>query len=149
MLLDLQRSSWSWSDELAFVADLDGDVVAMVLFTPGFVDAADRVVDVLVLSPVAVRPDLQRRGIGGRLITDALAMLASRAEPVVFLEGHPSYYPRLGFRSASAMGFTPPSTRIPDAAFMAFPLPSYDPSLRGALAYADVFWRADAVGLRG
>ena len=32
----------------------------MVLFTPAFVDAADRVVDVLVLSPVGVRPDLQR-----------------------------------------------------------------------------------------
>lgn len=149
VLLDLQRSSWSWRDELAFVADLDGDVVAMVLFTPAFVDAADRVVDVLVLSPVGVRPDLQRSGIGGRLITEALAHLASRPEPVVFLEGHPSYYPRLGFRSASAMGFTPPSTRIPDAAFMAYPLPAYDPSLRGALVYADVFWRADAVGLRG
>ena len=29
VLLDLQRSSWSWRDELAFVADLDGEVVAM------------------------------------------------------------------------------------------------------------------------
>jgi putative acetyltransferase len=46
------------------------------------------------------------------------------------------------------MGFTPPSGRIPDAAFMAYPLPGYDPALRGALVYADVFWRADAVGLR-
>ena len=47
-------------------------------------------------------------------------------------------------RSAAA-----PSTRITDAAFMAYPLPAHDPSLRGALVYADVFWRADAVGLRG
>lgn len=148
VLLDMQRSSWSWNDDLAFVAERDGEVVAMVLFTPAFVDAPDRVVDVLVLSPVGVRPDLQRTGIGSQLITEALQHLHHRPEPLVFLEGIPSYYPKLGFRRASAMGFTPPSTRIPDAAFMAYPLANYDPALRGALAYADVFWRADAVGLR-
>jgi putative acetyltransferase len=46
------------------------------------------------------------------------------------------------------MGFTPPSARIPRRAFMVYPLPRFDPSLRGALVYADAFWRADAVGLR-
>lgn len=151
-LLDLQRAAWSWRDDLAFVAILpDGSVGAFVLFTPSFVDAPDRVVDVLVLSPVGVRPDLQRSGIGRTLILAALDELARRepAVPLVFLEGIPSYYPKLGFQRASALGFTPPSTRIPDAAFMVFPLPSYEPSMRGALAYADVFWRADAVGLRG
>ena len=172
-LLDLLRASWSWHDELSFVAVMDdrvvgdrvvgdrvvgdrvvGDrvvgeyVVAMVLFSSAFVDAPDRVVPVLVLSPVGVWRDLQRRGIGDRLIRYALEQLASRPEPVVFLEGIPSYYPRFGFRPARSMGFTPPSVRIPDRAFMALPLPSYDPSLRGALVYPDALWRADAVGLR-
>lgn len=149
VLLDLQRTSWSWRDELAFVAVRDDEVVALVLFTPSFVDAPDRVVDVLVLSPVGVRPDLQRQGIGSQLILGALEALRDRPEPLVFLEGIPDYYPKLGFLRASTMGFTPASTRVPDAAFMAYPLPNYDPSVRGAVAYADVFWRADAVGLRG
>lgn len=149
VLLDLQRTSWSWRDELAFVAVRDDEVLAMVIFTPSFVDAPDRVVDVLVLSPVGVRPDVQRQGIGSHLILGALEALRDRPEPLVFLEGIPDYYPKLGFRRASTMGFTPASTRVPDAAFMAYPLPHYDPSLWGALAYADVFWRADAVGLRG
>lgn len=148
VLLDLQRTSWSWCDELAFVAELADEIVAMVLFTPAFLDAPDRVVDVLVLSPVGVRPDLQRTGIGSQLIRGALEALSDRPEPLVFLEGIPSYYPKLGFRRASEMGFRPASTRVPDAAFMAYSLPSYDPSLTGTLAYADVFWRADAVGLR-
>ncbi|MFM7687460.1 MAG: GNAT family N-acetyltransferase [Actinomycetota bacterium] len=147
--LDLQRTSWSWHDELAFVAVRDNEVVAMVLFTPSFVDAPDRVVDVLVLSPLGVRRDLQRQGIGSELVLGALQALRDRPEPLVFLEGIPSYYPKLGFRRASTMGFTPASSRVPDEAFMAYPLPRYDPSVRGALAYADVFWRADAVGLRG
>ncbi|MFM2076927.1 MAG: hypothetical protein RJA49_817 [Actinomycetota bacterium] len=147
-LLDLQRSSWSWRDELAFVAEADRELVAMVLYTPAFVDAMDRVVDVLVLSPLGVRRDRQRQGVGAALVTESLAAIRQRPEPLVFLEGVPAYYPRLGFRSASSMGFTPPSVRIPDAAFMAHPLDAYDPSLRGALVYPDVFWRADAVGLR-
>jgi putative acetyltransferase len=149
-LLDMLRGSWGWSDDLAFVA-VDGDeVVGFVMFTPCFVDAADRVVPVLVLSPVGVRPDRQRQGVGAALIGTALSRLAeTRHEPAVFLEGHPGYYPRLGFQRAKELGFTAPSTRIPDAAFMVYPLPSFDGSVRGALVYADAFWRADAVGLRG
>jgi putative acetyltransferase len=152
-LCDLLHSSWSWHDDLAFVAAQahDGEreqILGAVLFSSAFVDAPDRIVPVLVLSPVGVRRDVQDRGIGSRLITTALEALQSRPEPLVFLEGIPSYYPRFGFRPAAEMGFTAPSVRIPRRAFMAFPLRSYDPSLRGALVYPDAFWRADAVGLR-
>jgi putative acetyltransferase len=149
-LLDRLHTSWGWHDELSFVAERNGELVAQVLYTPAFLDAPDRIVDVLVLSPVAVRTDLQRTGIGARLITESLGVLArTRPEPLVFLEGHPSYYPRVGFQRASALGFTAPSVRIPDPAFMVFPLPSYDPAHHtGALVYPDAFWREDAVGLR-
>src|SRR5262245_34137993 len=76
-LLDTLHDSWSWDDSLAFVAVDPGakgaangadDVVAFVLFTPSFVDAADRVVPVLVLSPLGVRTDRQRQGIGSALV---------------------------------------------------------------------------------
>jgi putative acetyltransferase len=152
-LCDLLRSSWSWRDDLAFVAVQTGEgvsdeILGAVLFSSAFIDARDRVVPVLVLSPVGVRRDVQDRGIGSQLITVALEALQGRQEPLVFLEGIPSYYPRFGFRPAAEMGFTAPSVRIPHRAFMAFALPSYDPSLRGALVYPDAFWRADAVGLR-
>jgi putative acetyltransferase len=147
-LLDLLRSSWSWHDDLAFVA-VDDDVIAgAVLYSSAFVDAPERVVQVLVLSPLGVRRDLQRRGIGQQLMRESLRAVRHRPEPLVFLEGIPSYYPRFGFRLAAEMGFTAPSVRIPQAAFMAFELPTYEPSLRGALVYPDAFWRADAVGLR-
>jgi putative acetyltransferase len=148
-LLDLLRTSWSWIDELAFVAEVDdapGELAGMVVFSHAFVDAPDQVVSVLVLSPVGVRRDHQRRD---ALIRYALAtIVATRPEPLVFLEGIPSYYPRFGFRLAAEMGFTAPSVRIPHAAFMAYALPNYAPSMHGALVYPDAFWRADAVGLR-
>jgi len=147
-LLDDLRTSWAWEDSLAFVTEEEGPVLGHVLYTHGFVDAPSRLVDVLVLSPVAVHPHHQRRGVGAALITQTLERLQDRAEPLVFLEGSPRYYPRFGFEPASQLGFVAPSKRIPDAAFMVHRLPNYRPWMTGALVYADAFWRNDAVGLR-
>lgn len=149
-LLDALRASWSWIDELAFVAEVDGAIAGMVLFNRAILDTDDRNVDVLLLSPLGVRRDLQHRGIGSALMRGALDVLAAtRPEPAVFLEGIPTYYPRFGFRRARPLGFTPPSHRIPDEAFMVYTLPSYTPDLRGGVVYPDAFWRVDGVGLRG
>jgi putative acetyltransferase len=147
-LLDALRSSWAWEDDLSFVAELDGQIVGQVLYVHAFLDAPERLADVLVLSPVGVRPDLHRRGIGSRLITESLRVLSARAEPLVFLEGHPTFYPRFGFRPGRELGFTAPSVRVPDEAFMVRLLPSYETWMTGALVYPDAFWRMDAVGLR-
>lgn len=148
VLIDYLHDSWAWEDQLSFVADLDGEVVGQVLFTHGFVDAKRELVDALVLSPVGVRPDLQNRGVGSQLITQSLTSLAGRDEPLVFLEGHPSFYPRFGFETATALGFGAPSARIPRDAFMVYRLARYESWMTGALVYPDAFWRADAVGLR-
>jgi putative acetyltransferase len=61
----------------------------------------------------------------------------------------PDYYSRLGFVAAGPLGFRPPSVRIPERAFQVWPTPAYHGGLSGALVYPDVFWRHDAVGLRG
>jgi len=55
----------------------------------------------------------------------------------------------LGFVAASPLGFTAPSVRIPLPGFQVVVLPAYDPSMTGALVYADTFWAMDCVGLRG
>ncbi|MGB8860886.1 MAG: N-acetyltransferase [Ilumatobacteraceae bacterium] len=148
-LLDGLRSSWSWEDDLSFVALRGSEIVGHVVFSHAFLDAPERIVDVLVLGPVGVRSDRQREGVGTALITEALRILsAHRPEPLVFLEGHPSYYPRFGFRQGHELGFVAPSLRIPQAAFMVYCLPAYQPWMRGTLVYPDVFWQQDAVGLR-
>ncbi|MFZ0323513.1 MAG: N-acetyltransferase [Actinomycetes bacterium] len=148
-LLDLLRESWAWSAELSFVAEADGELVGHVLYTRAFLDAPARLVDVLVLSPLAVRLDQRGRGVGSQLVRESLARLGRRDEPLVFLEGHPGFYPRLGFERAHDAGFTAPSARIPADAFMVHRLPSFQPWMTGSLVYPDAFWRVDAVGLRG
>lgn len=146
LLEDLRRSP-AWLG-LSLVAEQDGEIVGHVSLTRAWVDDPVRVVDVLVLSPLSVRPDRQGRGVGSALVRAALDLAGDRGEPLVFLEGDPAYYGRLGFVAAGRLGFTAPSVRIPPMAFQVWTAPSYAAGVSGALVYPDVFWRHDAVGLR-
>ena len=147
-LLDGLRESVAWLD-LSFVAEEKGEVVAHVSYSRGWLDAPTKLVEVLVLSPLSVRPDRQRTGVGSLLVTETLRLLEGRPEPLVFLEGAPDFYARLGFIAGEELGFTAPSMRIPGPAFQVATLPGYDQAwMSGALVYPDVFWRHDCVGLR-
>ncbi|MGW2353857.1 GNAT family N-acetyltransferase [Actinacidiphila glaucinigra] len=147
-LVDTLRGSVTPADGLSLVAEHDERVVGHVMFTRGLLDAPRRLVGVRVLSPLAVLPGHQGTGIGAALVRHGLRTLAARAVPVVFVEGDPAYYARLGFLPAGDHGFRKPSLRIPDAAFRAMTLPAYEPWMTGTLVYSEPFWRHDAVGLR-
>ncbi|MFF4966367.1 GNAT family N-acetyltransferase [Streptomyces sp. NPDC001037] len=147
-LVDTLRDTTTAGDGLSLVAEHDRQIVGHVMFTRSLLDAPRRLVEVQVLSPLAVAPELHKRGIGSALVRHGLETLAERGVPLVFLEGDPSYYSRLGFSPGGDLGFRKPSLRIPDAAFQAIRLPECEPWMTGTLVYAEPFWRHDAVGLR-
>jgi putative acetyltransferase len=147
-VVDDLRASTAWRAGLSFVAEVGGDVVGYVLATRGWVDAPGRLREVLVLSPLAVRPGHQRAGIGGALVRHLLDAAGRRTEPAIFLEGSPDYYARFGFEPATPAGFGRPSVRIPEPAFQLVRLPAFTADLSGALVYPDPFWEHDCVGLR-
>jgi putative acetyltransferase len=133
---------------ISLVAVLAGDIVGHIQLSKCWVDAPDRLVQVLTLSPLAVLASRQGHGIGGALVREAL-LAAQRARwPLVFLEGDPRYYRRFGFEAAHTRGFTRPSTRIPEEAFQVAVLPDWEPSIAGVFVYTDIFWELDCVGLR-
>ncbi len=146
-LVDSLRASPAWQ-ELSFVAVLGGEIIGHVLFTRSLLDAPRRLLGVQVLSPLAVLPEHQRRGVGGALVRHGLDFLTIRGDPLVFLEGSPAYYARFGFLRASGHGFRSPSLRIPEPAFQVCRLPAYEMWMTGTLVYAEPFWRHDCVGLR-
>jgi putative acetyltransferase len=148
-IVGLEQALSRRSDSWGIVAAAGDVVVGHVRLTRGWVDAPDRVVEVLVLGPLSVAPELQRQGIGGRLLTDAVALADRLGAPGVFLEGDPGYYGRQGWRPAAEIGVTPPSERIPAPACQVVTLSRYDDSITGRLIYADTFWAHDCVGLRG
>jgi putative acetyltransferase len=137
------------ADSTGYVAVVGDRVVGHVRLTRSWIDAEPRLVEVLVLSPLSVAPEWQRRGIGRALAAHAVAEAELAGVPAVFLEGDPAYYSRLGWRPAAEIGVTPPSARIPGPAFQAVPFPGLEPWMRGALVYAETFWAFDCVGLRG
>lgn len=130
------------------VAVLDGRVVGHLALSRAWLDARERLVDVLVLSPLGVLPTHQGSGVGTALLAAVPDVAGGHGAPLVLLEGDPGYYSARGWARASTHGLERPSTRIPDAACQVVLLPSYEPWMTGRLVYPDVWWRLDLVGLR-
>jgi putative acetyltransferase len=137
-LVDALRASDAFLPELSLVAEHDGALVGHILFSRARVDA-DAGDGLLVLGPIAVRPELQRRGIGGRLIREGLARAAADGHRGVVLIGHPEYYPRFGFLPARQSGLESPYP-VSDEAFMALALrPGALEGTRGLIVFPEAF----------
>jgi putative acetyltransferase len=124
----------------------DDPPVGHVMLSHAWLDGPARLIDVMVLSPLAVDPPHQRRGIGTALIKAAIAAADTQGAPFVILEGSPNYYGARGFEPAIPLGIRRPSLRIPERAFQIARLSTYDPAMTGTFVYKDVHWRG-GVGL--
>jgi putative acetyltransferase len=131
----------------SIVAEADGQIVGHVGLSHAWLDTRQGPRDVWLLSPLSTVPSRERQGIGTALIAQALTFAEAGGVPLVFLEGSPDFYGARGFESAAALGFRPPSLRIPKAAFQVAVLPAWDEAV-GTLVYPDVWWRHGAVGLQ-
>ena len=130
------------------VAEDAGEVVGHVGLSRAWLDARERLVEILVLSPLGVLTVRQRQGIGARLLEAACRAAERLDAPMVFLEGDPAYYSRLGWEPTVRHGVERPSARIPEAAAQMVRLPAYEPWMTGRVVYPDAWWRLDLVGLR-
>ena len=144
-----------WTDLVARGLDranlvaVDGDdVVGHVGLSHGWLDARRELVDVLILSPLSVRPDRHGEGIGTDLVAAAIGRAEGLAAPAVFLEGSPGYYGRRGFQRAGRWGFEAPSRRTPEPAFQVALLSGHVGWMVGRVVYHDVWWEHDRAGLR-
>jgi putative acetyltransferase len=138
LLVERIRASDEYEPGLALVAEDESEVIGHVMLS--WVGLASTVRErVLCLSPMSVRTDRQRRGVGSQLIRAVLDLADDRGEPLVMLEGIPDYYPRFGFERARPLGFEPPKPHIPDAAFMVKRLQAYDPAIAGRITYSAAF----------
>ena len=71
------------------------------------------------LGPLSVLPEYQRQGYGSQLIRDGLNEANPVQYQIIFLLGHPDYYPKFGFSSARGAQYVSP---WPRPAFMALQL---------------------------
>ena len=105
---------------VSLVAEVKGQIVGHILFSPVTVQGANDL-RAVGLGPMAVLPSHQRRGIGSLLVKQGLENCRRAGIQAVVVLGHPDYYPRFGFRRASAWGLRC-EFDAPDEAFLAIEL---------------------------
>ncbi len=81
-----------------------------ILFTRAcFAERPDNSPMMHILAPLAVKPEYQRKGIGGMLIRAGIEKLQAMGSQLVFVLGHKEYYPRHSFMpDAKALGYPAP-----------------------------------------
>lgn len=97
--------------------DAAGEVVGHILFTRVEIRSRTDVSSAMALGPMAVLPELHRKGTGSALVEAGLSACAAASELVVVVLGHPDYYPRFGFWPAWDFGLYY-SVPGPNPAFM-------------------------------
>jgi putative acetyltransferase len=123
---------------LSLVATLDGQVVGHVVYSAASVAGE---VDGAALGPVAVLPEFQRQGTGTELIETGNSKLVAAGCPFIIVLGHPKYYPRFGFKPASAYAIKC-EWEVPDDVFMLLVLDEQKMlGVSGLAKYRDEFSR--------
>ena len=114
----------------ALVAEEDG-IAGHILLS-----RLDAPLRALALAPLAVLPERQRRGIGGRLVRAALERARQDGWEAMFVLGDPDYYRRFGFDAALTRGFDSPYS---GPAFMVLALSGELSASTGRVGYPAAF----------
>jgi putative acetyltransferase len=118
---------------LSLLAVDDEEAVGHILFTRARLTGTEDTASAVILAPLAIVPDAQGKGIGGKLIKEGLRLLSETGVDLVFVLGHPEYYPRHGFRPAGALGFEAPYP-IPDENADAWMVQELRPGVIGSIS---------------
>jgi putative acetyltransferase len=118
---------------LSLLAFIDGKPVGHILFTTATLDKSHRKTSIALLAPLAIVPDAQRQGIGEKLIERGVQLLSERGVGLLFVLGHPEYYPRHGFKPAGQLGLEAPYP-IPDEHADAWMVQALQPGLLGSVS---------------
>jgi putative acetyltransferase len=98
---------------LSLVAVENKNLIGHILYTKIKIAQTKESVSARILAPLAILPDFQKKDVGGQLIKESLYQLKNKGVELVFVLGHPNYYPRSGFIPAGVLGFEAPYP-IPD-----------------------------------
>mgnify|MGYP001397572581 CR=1 FL=1 len=123
-------------DDVLFemVWEAAGEVVGHILFSRLFADRAELFA---ALAPLAVRPGLQREGVGKALVRAALEHARDCGAHGVLVLGHPAYYPKFGFAAETAANVRSPYSGSPSFMALALEKGAFDEPL--TIAYPDAF----------
>ncbi len=120
-LVETLRRTDAFLPELSLVAELEGVPVGYILFYPVRIRAEASSFPTLALAPMAVLPEYQNKRIGSTLVIAGLRYAQEGGHRSVIVLGHPAFYHKFAFKTASEWGIEPPFD-VPDVSFMALEL---------------------------
>lgn len=117
-LVNAIRKTKSYEFGFSLVAIKEDVILGHVLFSKGFITHRGRRFKCLVLGPIAVHPEHQRKGIGKALVNEGLERAKEVGFGAVVVVGNPAYYSAFGFKPAVTMKLRT-TLGVPDENFMA------------------------------
>jgi len=99
-LCHILRDHDDFLPELDYVAEVDGKVVASIMYSRSYLigDGSNRV-PIVSFGPLCVHPDYQRQGIGTALIDRTRKIAEGMGFPAILIYGDPHNYCKHGFRN--------------------------------------------------
>ncbi len=119
-LIEKIRKGSNFVPELSLIAEIDNKIVGHILFSRIKI-VGGSVFESLALAPMAVIPEFQKQGIGGKLIKKGIEKAKELGFDSIIVLGHKEYYPKFGFQRASKWSIECPF-EVPDEAFRAIEL---------------------------
>lgn len=139
-LVERLHYSNTYVPQLSLVAEDDGGrLVGYILLTTVEIRSEESSTVTLAVAPLAVAPDYQNQGIGGRLLTESHKIAASLGYGSAVLLGHPHYYPRFGYRQATSHGITFPFDAPQECCMVIELKPGALSNIRGTVRYPECF----------
>jgi putative acetyltransferase len=102
---------------LSLVATINNSVVGHILYSPVSIETDGKTCNGAGLGPMAVLPEHQRHGIGSKMVDAGNQKLKEAGCPFIVVVGHPEFYTRFGFKTASRYGIQC-EWDVPDNVFM-------------------------------
>lgn len=119
---NLLRKGPNFIPELSLIASVNDKIIGHIIFTKILIcNDEGKEFDTLALAPMAVKPDMQNKGIGGELIKHGLNKARELGYKSVIVLGHPDYYPKFGFVPAKKWNIKP-TFDVPENVFMGIEL---------------------------
>lgn len=99
-LCHILRDHKDFVKELDYVAEIDGKVIASIMYTDSYLLSNEtEEVKIVSFGPFCVHPDYQRKGIGTALFEKTKSLVEKRNIPAIVIYGDPHNYCKYGFKN--------------------------------------------------
>lgn len=106
LILHQLRQHPNYLEDLSRILLVDGQIVGHILFSKAQLrhEKTGEVKEIAIFGPFAIHPDFQKQGLGEVLAQTAIDQAREAGISHLVIFGHPTYYPKYGFVTASQLG---------------------------------------------